>query len=629
MKLFRKIGCFLICILSLILFEEVRADKVTFYEGEWIPNIYINKVMSNGYKRYQQGLVIRRKGDDHFAYCLEPFLSLNSSSVYDEYQDNYSAHLVISNAVWQRINLLSYYGYMYEGHEDIKWYAITQVLIWRTVNSSYDIYFTETLNGKRKANAFQNEISEIENLIKNHNKKISFANQKIKANLGTKITLEDSNNVLNNYEITSSTIPATIENNCLNLEANKIGQFQIHLINKDKKYSNNPLIYQSDNSQNIMITGSYADINIDLQIDVSGLAIKVIKKDYDSDDIIKKANLKFKIKNIDTNEYVENSDNPTDKYLFTTNSDGYFITKNNLPYGKYAISEETNNLDGYYWNKEPLIIDLNANTLFSKDTNGKLYYEDNFYNKRIKNKIVVHKTGEVVDFINGNINHQFNSLPNVLIGLYAKEPIIDINGNIIYQKNDKIAEEKTDTNGQITFANLYFGKYYLKEIAVDSKYQLDENKYDVIISQSEDDKEIIKSVNIKNYLQKGSLILTKIDSLTNEVISNTKIGLYAKDNELIYEGITDTNGQIVINNLPLGTYYVKEISPASGYNLNEDIILLNITSNNEIVYIDLKNDPIIEIPDTYNHQHWHFASIISVESLLIILWQIKRKKIIF
>lgn len=629
MKLFRKIGCFLICILSLILFEEVRADKVTFYEGEWIPNIYINKVMSNGYKRYQQGLVIRRKGDDHFAYCLEPFLSLNSSSVYDEYQDNYSAHLVISNAVWQRINLLSYYGYMYEGHEDIKWYAITQVLIWRTVNSSYDIYFTETLNGKRKANAFQNEISEIENLIKNHNKKISFANQKIKANLGTKITLKDSNNVLNNYEITSSNIPANIENNYLNLEANKIGQFQIHLINKDKKYSNNPLIYQSDNSQNIMITGSYADINIDLQIDVSGLAIKVIKKDYDSDDIIKKANLKFKIKNIDTNEYVENSDNPTDKYIFTTNSDGYFITKNNLPYGKYAISEETNNLDGYYWNKEPLIIDLNANTLFSKDTNGKLYYEDNFYNKRIKNKIVVHKTGEVVDFINGNINHQFNSLPNVLIGLYAKEPIIDINGNIIYQKNDKIAEEKTDANGQITFANLYFGKYYLKEIAVDSKYQLDENKYDVIISQSEDDKEIIKSVNIKNYLQKGSLILTKIDSLTNEVISNTKIGLYAKDNELIYEGITDNNGQIVINNLPLGTYYVKEISPASGYNLNEDIIFLNISSNNEIVYIDLKNDPIIEIPDTYNHQHWHFASIISVESLLIILWQVKRKKIIF
>lgn len=629
MKLFRKIGYFLICTLSLILFEEVRADKVTFYEGEWIPNIYINKVMSNGYKRYQQGLVIRRKSDNHFAYCLEPFLSLNSSSIYDEHQDNYSAHLVISNAVWQRINLLSYYGYMYEGHEDIKWYAITQVLIWRTVNSNYDIYFTETLNGKRKANAFQSEISEIENLIRNHNKKISFANQKIKANLGTKITLEDSNNVLNNYEITSSTIPATIENNCLNLDANKIGQFQIHLINKDKKYNNNPLIYQSDNSQNIMITGSYADINIDLQIDVSGLAIKVIKKDYDSDDVIKKANLKFKIKNIDTNEYVENSDNPTDKYIFTTNKDGYFITKNNLPYGKYAISEETNNLDGYYWNKEPLIIDLNANTSFSEDTNGELYYEDNFYNKRIKNKIIVHKTGEVVDFINGNINHQFNSLPNVLIGLYAKEPIIDINGNIIYQKNEKIAEEKTDNNGQITFTNLYFGKYYLKEIAVDSKYQLDENKYDVIISQREDDKAIVKSVNIKNYLQKGSLILTKIDSLTNEVISNTKIGLYTKDNELIYEGVTDNNGQIIINNLPLGTYYVKEISPASGYNLNEDIILLNITSNNEIVYIDLKNDPIIEIPDTYNHQHWHFASIISVESLLIILWQVKRKKIIF
>ena len=45
----------------------------------------------------------------------------------------------------ERISLLAYYGYGYEGHSDQKWYAITQVMIWRTTNPESDIYFTDTL----------------------------------------------------------------------------------------------------------------------------------------------------------------------------------------------------------------------------------------------------------------------------------------------------------------------------------------------------------------------------------------------------------------------------------------------------------------------------------------------------
>ena len=42
-----------------------------------------------------------------------------------------------------------------------KWYAITQVMIWRTTNPESDIYFTDTLNGNR-ISSYNDEMAEME-----------------------------------------------------------------------------------------------------------------------------------------------------------------------------------------------------------------------------------------------------------------------------------------------------------------------------------------------------------------------------------------------------------------------------------------------------------------------------------
>lgn len=624
MNFCKKIFYFLIFILSMfILNDNVNAESENFHQGEWIPNIYINKVMDNGYKRYQQALIIRKTSDNHFAYCLEPFVSLNSNSNYFKYQSNYPTRLNISAQTWERVNLLSYYGYMYEGHEDLKWYAITQVLIWRTIYPTYDIYFTETLNGKRKENAYQNEIAEIEKLILAHKTNISFLSQTININLGQSVNLEDSNGVLNKFQIDNSTLPVVINNNSLTIEGSQIGNYDIKLINKDRKYTNNPLLYQSNDSQSVLITGSYPIIETNLKVNVIGIALKVNKKDEDSKEIIKKSNIKFKIKNIATNEFIENPNNIEDKYIFTTNDDGYFITANNLNFGQYAIIEDSCNLEGYYCNDNPLIIDLNQNTTLKRNKEGNFYYEADFYNKRIPNKIIVHKLGETFDFTSQNIEYKFVDLENITIGLFANVPIKDINNNIIYKKDEIISIKKTNNKGEIIFTDLYLGNYYIKEIKTNSKYQLDENKYYVDLSAKENEINI-KTINIKNYLQKGTLTLTKVDSITGKTISDTIIGLYTTSNELISKKITDNDGKITFENLPVGNYYLKEIASSEGYNLSEEIVNVNITSDNEVIYLELKNDPIIEIPDTYQSRKTPLKTIISLESLILILW--KKKK---
>ena len=480
MKKLQKIIIILVSVFTLnFTFASVKAaNGEQFYEGEWISDIYINKVMNNGYKKYQQAQIIRRKSDNQFAYCLEPFVKLKSNASYNEVSKNYQNSFYASVKQWHRVNLLAYYGYMYDGHEDPKWYAITQVLIWKIFYPDYDIYFTDTLNGKKKVNAYQEEIAELERLIVNHDKNISFLSDNINLNINDRISLTDTNGLLKDFSLTNSTIPAYLNNNTLTIEGTMIGEQTISFVKKDNKYTSVPLLYIDDNSQNILMSGSFEPINIDMKIQVNGYALKVQKVDMDTRQPIKKAGLQFKIKNLNTGEFIENPDNQKDKYIFETTNEGYFKTSNILTYGKYEITEESISLDGYLWNKKPLVIELNENTSYLKDDNNRFYTTIMFENKRITGQIIVQKNGEIFESNNNNFSYNFTNLADATIGLYAKNNIMDINGQIIFKKNELVSQGKTNNKGRITFDKLYLGDYYLQEIATPEAYELDKTNPD-------------------------------------------------------------------------------------------------------------------------------------------------------
>lgn len=623
----KKIIILILAIAYFLSFNKVKANSSqSFHEGEWIPNIYLVKAMPNGYKKYQQGLILHRTSDNQFVYCLEPFASLNKNALYQEINYDYARQLLIPEKTWERLNLLSYYGYMYEGHEDAKWYAITQILIWKTLYPDYDFYFSESLNGKRKVGAYQEEINELENLILNHNKTVSFQNDNIKLNIGETITLKDENETLKDYEIERSDIKANIIDNSLIINSESLGEKTITLIKKDKRNLNKPLAYLHDESQNIIMSGYYEPKIINIKVNVNGIAIKITKKDLDTKDTIKIAGLKFKIKNLATNEFVENPDNSKDKNIFLTTSEGFLQTHATLQYGKYAIIEEDSNLKGYLWNKEPLIIDLNKNNV-KIENNNTLIYETAFYNKRKKSKIIVEKHGEKIsmDLKSKNFSYDFDKLSKTIIGLYAKDPIKDINGNIIYSKDTEIMVKETDANGQITFDNLYLGSYYLQELKTDAKYRLNSRKYSINL-EDENKEEVVKAITIQNFLQKGNIIITKTSSLTKENLSNALIGIFNDKDELIYEGTTNQEGKIVIENLALGNYYIKELTAPAGYNLDIKPIRVSITSDKETIYLNLENDPIIDIPDTYSPKCKNIVIIKLIESFVLILCYIQIKK---
>lgn len=629
MKKLQKIIIILVSVftLSFTLASVKAANGEQFYEGEWISDIYINKVMNNGYKKYQQAQIIRRKSDNQFAYCLEPFVKLKSNASYNEVSKNYQNSFYASVKQWHRVNLLAYYGYMYDGHEDPKWYAITQVLIWKIFYPDYDIYFTDTLNGKKKVNAYQEEIAELERLIVNHDKNISFLNDNINLNINDRISLTDTNGLLKDFSLTNSTIPAYLNYNTLTIEGTMIGEQTISFVKKDNKYTSVPLLYIDDNSQNILMSGSFEPINIDMKVQVNGYALKVQKVDMDTRQPIKKAGLQFKIKNLNTGQFIENPDNQKDKYIFETNNEGYFKTSNILTYGKYEITEENISLDGYLWNKKPLVIELNENTSYLKDDNNRFYTTIMFENKRITGQIIVQKNGEIFESNNNNFSYNFTNLADATIGLYAKNNIMDINGQIIFKKNELVSKSKTNNKGQITFDKLYLGDYYLQEIATPESYKLDKTKYNVSL-KSDNKKTVVETkITINNYLKKGSVTITKVSSLTGNPLEKAKIGIFNENDNLIYSALTDSEGKIILNDLPIGSYYLKELEAPQGYSKSAEITPFNLTSNGEVIYIELPNNPIIAIPDTYIKQNMTGELMCLGEVSLVVLCYILKQKL--
>lgn len=72
--------------------------------------------------------------------------------------------------------------------------------------------------------------------------------------------------------------------------------------------------------------------------------------------------------------------------------------------------------------------------------------------------------------------------------------------------------------------------------------------------------------------KKGSISITKTDSekinRKEASLENSEYGLYNNKNELITTIITDINGKAYVDNISYGMYFLKEIVPSKGYNLN-------------------------------------------------------------
>lgn len=529
-------------VFMLMLVIDVKA--LSFKGGDVINNVFILKVKENGEKEYKKGqFIIDNEGD--YVYCLEPFVKVNNNSLYNKYTDNFAKNLGLIDSLWEKINLISYYGYQYKddthNHMDSKWYYITQMLIWQNVSPKARFYFTDTFKGNINSTLFINEIKEIYDLVNSHYTIPEF--DVPDTYIGDTLSIIDRNEVLKKY-VGSENVK--INGNILTIKISDVNnKFTLR-----KGANNKAFIFVSTDSQNIL--KGKMDVPVIANYNIKGLEVKG---------------------NIEVKKYGEGIDG--DKISL----EGVIFAL--YDENKNYIKEVSTDKDG-----KAIFSDLSKGKYFIKEisNDGKFVLDDNYYEVNLK----VNENNRIIDvFLELENKLKRGNLKIKKIDFDTKIPIKDT--EFIITKDEKIIYQgKTDINGIIELNDLVYGIYKIKEVMASNGYVLNEMIYEVKI----DDENKDVCFEIENELKKGKLVIRKLDSSDGRVISNVEF-VIIKDNEVIYEGVTNEYGEFEIDNLPLGIYIVKEVRASDGYILNEEEI--EVSLDREVKYIEIFNIPDTEV----------------------------------
>lgn len=445
-KIFILIILFVLCIIPI---KSVQAKSSTFYAAEWLNDIYYTK-SSGGKTITTQARVIRNTATNQIAYCLEPFVFLEDNVAYPNQYNSYTKNLKLTKDQYERIMLLSYYGYQYKNHKEQKWHTITQILIWRTIDSKGSYYWVNSKG--EKINVYQSEIKELENLVKNHKTKPSFLNDKPIFSVNGTYSIQDTNQVLENYTIKESNIAAKINKNNIEIHTGEEQSGKIILERKDKTHVTPMIIHYSSESQNLVEIGSYTPIVAEFDFKVESGSIKIKKIDSTTKESYPQGEASLigtKFHLLDDKKYFLQE--------IIIGEDGT-ATISNLKFGTYYL-QEVDSGEGYKIDDT-----IHEIVLSEEQETIELVLE----NEVIKSKIVLKK-------YYGN-KYNLKAESNVEFKIYDKD-------------KRYIASIITDNNGEAEI-QLPYGTYTFKQVNSKNNYQKVDD-FTIVISKEE---EIVKKL---------------------------------------------------------------------------------------------------------------------------------------
>lgn len=292
---------------------------------------------------------------------------------------------------------------------------------------------------------------------------------------------------------------------------------------------------------------------------------------------------------------------------FCTNSEGYLITPESLPYGKGYSVIEVQAPYGYVLDSTPIYFDITAEN--TTDENGVTIVKAEKKNTPQKGTITVEKTGEIFSNVtavgggytdeNGNDvvlptiyqpEYSVSGLSGAVFEIYADEDITTPDGTVRAKKDELVVTLKTNTKGTAISKQLYLGKYRVVEKTAPNGFVLNRTINHIELTYSgQNEKVTSTSTSFTNDRQKVIIDLTKIleqnekfNIGSNDEILNVSFGLYADEDLKAANGtVIPENGLIEIvtcdekgkatfkTDLPIGKYYVKEISTDNHYILSD------------------------------------------------------------
>lgn len=186
--------------------------------------------------------------DNRLAYCIEPGADINTST-YNSTNDWSKVSLSLDTQKY--LEKLGYYGYEYPNHQTPRYYIATQELIWKAIKN-VDIYWTTGINGTGSVIDVSAEKNEILNLVKKHDTIPSFVNDTITGEKGREMTIYDENMVLNDFNMSDSSIhKIDKQNNKLVINFSEELKEESLLLTRKNYYNDLLLVYTMPGSQSL------------------------------------------------------------------------------------------------------------------------------------------------------------------------------------------------------------------------------------------------------------------------------------------------------------------------------------------------------------------------------------------
>ena len=302
-------------------------------------------------------------------------------------------------------------------------------------------------------------------------------------------------------------------------------------------------------------------------------ALKLVKLDAESGKTVQLANTTFKIKNLDTNEYVGYWEwFPLPHYVdsWTTTEEGTVYTGELLKAGAYQL-EEITAPNGYVWNKEPVKFKVSMNTAYETLPDGETpLITVEMSDVSVKGRIRIEKRGEVlVDFKDGQFIYEERGIEGMTANIIAGEDIADPSndGSVLIQAGTVVDTVTTDEDGEALSKELPLGTYEIREVRAPDGYVLSDEVKTVKLTYEDQETAIVYSdvQTIADERQKVRVTATKQDADTQEYLAGAEIRLYAnrkvynyggevilQPNDLVATAVTNADGEAVFDiDLPL------------------------------------------------------------------------------
>lgn len=277
--------------------------------------------------------------------------------------------------------------------------------------------------------------------------------------------------------------------------------------------------------------------------------------------------------------------NAADAVATLTSTDSEVVT-GDLPLGKYVVVEDEAPT-GYV--KVPYVgtVELKKKDEVTTIVVEHLTHE----NKQADTSVVVYKEAEV--FVTTKTGERVSTSVQLqpgegfIFGVFAEQDFAGADGTI--EKGSLVLLGTTGVDGRIDFTTkLPLGKYSVKELKTKDGYYIDENSYPFTLEATGHETQIRVYPNgedgsVVNRLRTKKVQISKKSLVNDDPLPGTQIQVYDEGGHLIFDQITDENGNIPEFYALIGrTYTFREAYAPSGYAIFTAVLSFSVKEDGTI-----------------------------------------------